>query len=69
MFRSVSEKLTEMQHVQKRYMLHLRGETCQIVPKRLANHEMVLSVLSHDDTRAHHRREEQATAEGIADMR
>ena len=69
MFRSVSEIQHKMQHVQKRYVLHLRGEISQIVPKRLARHEVVLSVLSRPNLRAYDRRKKQTTVEGIADVR
>ena len=65
----MSEKLTQVQHVQKRYVLPVRRETGQIVPKRLANHEVVMSDVSHDGTRAYDGCEEQTTVEGIADMR
>ena len=68
MFRSVSEIQPKMQHVQKRYVLLLRCKVGEIVPKRLARDEVVMSVLSCPNPRAYDRREEQKTDAGIADM-
>ena len=69
MFRSVSEIQSEVQHLFSEDMLSMRCETGQTVPKRLANHEVVMSDVSHDGTRAYDGCEEQTTVEGIADMR
>ena len=63
------QKLTEMQHVQKRYVLLLRYETGQVVPKWLARYEVAMSVLSRPNPRAYDRRKKQTTAACIADMR
>ena len=65
----VSEIQPEMRDLQAKDVLHLRCETGQIVPKRLANYALVLSDVSHDDTRAYDGCEEQTTTARIADMR
>jgi hypothetical protein len=55
--------------LQKRYVLLLRCKVGEIVSKRLARFEVVMSDVSHRNPRAYDRREEQTTAEGIADVR
>ena len=69
LFRSVPKKLTEMQHLQKRYVLLLRCKVGEIVPKRLARDEVAMSVLSCPNPRAYDRREEQTIVARSADMR
>ena len=49
----VPEIQSEVQHLFSEDMLSMRCETGQIVPKRLANHEVVMSDVSHDDARAY----------------
>ena len=63
------QKLTQVQHVQKRYMLQLRCETREKCSVWLANHALVLSDVPHRNPRAYDGREEQTAAEGIADVR
>ena len=65
----VSEKLTEMQHVQTKGVLHMRGETCQIRSVWLANHALALSNVPHRNPRAYDGREEQTNVEGAPAMR
>ena len=57
-----------MQHVFPEEMLSMRCETGQIVPKRLATYALVLSDVSHDDTRAYDGCEEQKIVARIADL-
>jgi hypothetical protein len=61
------QKLTQVQHVQKRYVLHLRVEAGQVVSQRLARDQVVMSVLSRPNSRAYDRREEQTIVARIAD--
>ena len=68
-FDRMPQKLTQMQHVFSEDMLHLRGEVGEECCVWLANHEVVMSDVSHLNPRAYDRREEQTTAEGIADVR
>jgi hypothetical protein len=68
-FDRMPQKLTQMQHVFSEDMLHLRGEVGEECSVWLANHEVVMSDVSHRNPRAYDRREEQTTAEGIADVR
>ena len=65
----VSEIQPEMRDLQAEDVLHLRCETGQIVPKRLARYDVVMSDVSHRNPRAYDRREEQTTVAGIADLR
>jgi dsDNA-binding SOS-regulon protein len=67
-FDRMPEKLTQMQHLLSKDMLHLRGKVGEECSVWLANHEVVMSDVSHRNPRAYDRREEQTTAEGIADM-
>ena len=46
----VPEIQSEVQHLFSEVMLSMRCETGQIVPKRLANPEVVMSDVSHNDT-------------------
>ena len=58
----------ELQHVFSEDMLHLRGEVGEECSVWLANHEVVMSDVSHRNPRAYDRREEQRTAAGTVDM-
>ena len=68
-FDRMPEKLTQMQHLLSKDVLSMRCQIGQIVPKWLARFEVVMSDVSHRNPRAYDRREEQTTAEGIADVR
>ena len=65
----VSEIQPEMRDLQAEDMLLLRCETGQVVSKRLARFEVVLSDVSHRNSRAYDRREEQRTVTGTVDLR
>ena len=65
----VPEIQSEVQHVFSEDMLSMRCETGQIVPKWLANHEVVMSDVSHRNPRAYDGREEQTIVARIADVR
>ena len=68
-FDRMSKIQPEMQHVFPKDMLHLcckTGEKCAVW---LANNALVLSDVSHGDTRAYDGCKEQTTVEGIADVR
>ena len=65
----VSEIQPEMRDLQAEDMLQLRCETGQVVPKWLARHALVLSDVSHRNSRAYDRRKKQRTAAGIVDLR
>ena len=63
------KKLTEMQHFFPENVLLLRCETGQVVSQRLARDEVVMSDVSHRNSRAYDRREEQRTVAGTVDLR
>ena len=65
----VSEIQPEMRDLQAKDVLHLRCETGQVVSKRLARFEVVMSDVSHRNPRAYDRREEQRTVAGTVDLR
>ena len=68
-FDRMPEKLTQMQHLLSKDVLSMRCETGQVVSKRLARFEVVLSDVSHRNSRAYDRREEQRTVTGTVDLR
>ena len=49
----VPEIQSEMRDLQAENMLQLRCETCQVMPKRLARHEVAMSDVSHRNPRAY----------------
>ena len=55
-FDRVPEIQPEMRDLQTKDLLLLRGETGQIVSQRLARHALVLSDVSHRNSRAYDRR-------------
>jgi hypothetical protein len=65
----VSEIQPEMRDLQAKDVLQMRVEAGQIVSQRLARDEVVMSDLSHRNSRAHSRREEQTTLEVSPDVR
>ena len=67
-FDRMPQKLTQMQHVFSEDMLHLRGEVGEECSVWLANHEVVMSDVSHRNPRAYDGCEEQTIVAGIADM-
>ena len=57
-FDRMPQKLTQMQHVFSEDMLHLRGEVGEECSVWLANHEVVMSDVSHRNPRAYERNSE-----------
>ena len=68
-FDKMPKKLSEMRDLQAEDMLHLRGEVGEKCSVWLANHALVLSDVSHRNSRAYDRRKKQRTAAGIVDLR